>query len=698
MKVSTHTDTLARFILSLSLCVVVASSILACIPQTVHAQARLDRDAGIQSEPAIPKSVAANNTNTGGENRGGDWKTQLGQYIGYTILELAGKVTWVGGMLLEESIDWLVLDMGNKINTTSIGGTIDSLWTLVRDMCNLAFIFGFVYIGIRTIIDSDSSHVKSMLAQIIVGALLINFSLFIVKFVIDASNYVAVAIYNSMTTGEGSISAKFADIMGITTYFQSTGGDMLANLTAGGAISFYVMGSVLFMIAGFVFAAGAILLIIRFVALIFIMIFSPVLFAAIVFPGTAEYAKKLWSLLINYSLFAPAYLLLLLISIRVLEGVAGVMGVGNGYTLSGALQNVKSGGVTDSFGVIISFLIAIFFLIMSLQIAKQFGIAGASKVTSLATHGMGAMTAGLAARAGRATLGRGANWLSEREGLKDSASQKGIRGLAARGALIASRKASDSSFDARNTETGKSLGIGEGRKGGYKTVKDEIKKHEEEFGRSLGEVGDDDVQVKARKVEYDTAQRNVKKEIPALKKELEDPATLAARKETIQSEIEKLEKKEKDAQTAYEKEKQRRIIGSTYAVEQLDPGTRTKINLMQGTIDAEEGNMKKLWKGDPAAGVVAYTDLNDASGKPDEAARKTRREEVEKQLKIVEDLKNEHYKYLTKAIEDRGYAGVLETDNLFTSWPTGRSVEENHYAGKKMREAAEKGLPKKKDT
>lgn len=682
MKVFTHTNTLARFILSLSLCVVVASSILAYTPQTAHAQARLDRDAGIPSESATPKSVAANQTNTGGENRGGDWKTQLGQYIGYTILELAGKVTWVGGMLLEESIDWLVLDMGNKINTTSIGGTIDSLWTLVRDMCNLAFIFGFVYIGIRTIIDSDSSHVKSMLAQIIVGALLINFSLFIVKFVIDASNYVAVAIYNSMTTGEGSISAKFADIMGITTYFQSTGGDMLANLTAGGAISFYVMGSVLFMIAGFVFAAGAILLIIRFVALIFIMIFSPVLFAAIVFPGTAEYAKKLWSLLINYSLFAPAYLLLLLISIRVLEGVAGVMGVGNGYTLSGALQNVKSGGVTDSFGVIISFLIAIFFLIMSLQIAKQFGIAGASKVTSLATHGMGAMTAGLAARAGRATLGRGANWLSEREGLKDSASQKGIRGLAARGALIASRKASDSSFDARNTETGKSLGIGEGRKGGYKTVKDEIKKHEEEFGRSLGEVGDSDVRVTARKKEKETKE----KELSDLRDAKEAEPT-AAGKQILSGQIKAKEREIEDAKINYEKEKQRRIIGSTFANESYSPEVNEDLELFDVEIDGRKLAIKNAWN--------AYAALPE--GTPAEiAAKKTERERIGELMVGLELTQSKKMGLLAKQ-KDRGYAGVLESDTWYTSWPTGRSVEENHYAGKKMREAAEKGLPKKKD-
>ena len=307
---------------------------------------------------------------------------QFGQFIGNTVLSLASYFTWVGGMLLEVSMKKLVLEMGSWINNDSVGQAIDSIWRTIRDICNLAFIFGFIYIGIRTIIDAGNSDTKRWLASIIIGALLINFSLFFAKIIIDASNYLAIEVYNSMTSGqEFNLSYTFAEKMGISTYFNPpTDSEKFANLTVGGTWSFYLMGAVVFMVAAFVFAAGGVLLIIRFVALILIMIFSPILFAATVFPGTEKYAKDLWSKLISYSFFAPVYLLLLLISIRMIEAVSKALKTGS---MSDALTGASFGGSSvDSYTVILNFAIAIFFMIMSLQIAQKMGIAGADKVLS----------------------------------------------------------------------------------------------------------------------------------------------------------------------------------------------------------------------------------------------------------------------------------------------------------------------------
>ncbi len=95
--------------------------------------------------------------------------------------------------------------MGAQINNSTFGSTIDTMWTLIRDICNLAFIFGFIYVGIRTILDPDSVDPKRFLSKIIVGALLINFSLFFVKIIIDFSNFTALKIYTAMASESGSI-------------------------------------------------------------------------------------------------------------------------------------------------------------------------------------------------------------------------------------------------------------------------------------------------------------------------------------------------------------------------------------------------------------------------------------------------------------------------------------------------------------
>lgn len=331
--------------------------------------------------------------------------SRLGNLIGNFILFIGSFFTWFGGMLLDASIRWFILDIAVLIGDgTALGATIANLWILIRDICNLAFIFGFIYVGIRTIIDADSSTTKRMLASIIIGAILINFSLFFAKVIIDVSNYISTEIHTQMISGSGvgSISSRFNHALGISTTFSFPNAQEFANRSNGGNIAYYFMATVMLMVAGFIFAAGAVLLMIRFVALVFILIFSPVLFAATVFPATQEQASKLWKQLISYSFFAPVYLLLLVISIRVLDGVMLTMRL-DSTNMAQALSNGYTG--QNAFGIILNFGITIFFLIMSLQIAQKFGVAGAERTMAIGKSLQQKVRGGITGFAGRNTLG-----------------------------------------------------------------------------------------------------------------------------------------------------------------------------------------------------------------------------------------------------------------------------------------------------
>ncbi len=240
--------------------------------------------------------------------------------LGTVVLNMAASVTWLGGQLLETAIAQLVVGMGALINEGGLGNAINNMWKIIRDISNLAFIFGFIYIGISTIIDPDDSSKKRFLAKIIIGALLINFSLFFVKAIIDFANFTSVQIYNAMITGGGSLSYTITNLLGIKSLFQAPTAETFVRITSdGGGFWFYALASLFLVITGVVFAVAALTLIIRFVALVFIMIFSPILFAATVFPQTEKYASDLWSKLFSYSLQAPAYLLLTFITIKMVE-------------------------------------------------------------------------------------------------------------------------------------------------------------------------------------------------------------------------------------------------------------------------------------------------------------------------------------------------------------------------------------------
>ncbi len=79
---------------------------------------------------------------------------------------------------------------------------VGNAWVIVRDLSNIFFILVLLYIAIKTILGLGGSEVKKMIAQVIIMALLINFSMFFTKIVIDTSNILALVFYNriSVTT------------------------------------------------------------------------------------------------------------------------------------------------------------------------------------------------------------------------------------------------------------------------------------------------------------------------------------------------------------------------------------------------------------------------------------------------------------------------------------------------------------------
>lgn len=662
------------------------------IPSNDAAEQKIEGGMLVTFAQATPASAPSQ---TIVESVGGGFWSGLGQWLGNTLLATASMFTYIGGNFLDSSLKAFVFNMGYVINDV-LGNSINDTWKIIRDFANLAFIFGFVYIGIRTIIDPESASTKRFLSKIIIGALLINFSLFFVKFIVDISNFTAYHIYNAMVSGEGSLSATVADMLGIVSIFKAPDPTQFAHLTSGGMLWFFIFGAILLLIVAFVFLAASMLIIIRFVALVLIMIGSPVLFAATIFPQTEHYASDMWKKLISYAFFAPAFLLLILISLTLVRGLGtAIAPEGSSFVTVLKSGNNASIGQTSSMGIILNFVVIIFFFIQSLLIAQKVGVAGGDAAVSmgnkLRTQGqryLGNATFGATGAAGRATFGKVAHNWAESDGLKDAASQRGGRGWAARQVLKTSRAVGDASFDARNVNgLGNAIGAGEGRKGGYKTVLGEVEKKEKEFATSLGEVGDDDVQVEARKKEMQAKEKEVRGLEEALRVIPNDKDHLAERQE-MREKIEVTKKGVEDAKIKYESEKQRRMIGSTYT-QYKTPDDKDSLADYSKDIKRQEDNIKVLWN--------EYT--KDIAGKTDdekEASKEALRKNIKGMKEKLEKAKKEQ-KELLKKQPDRGYAGVLENSKFYTAWPIGRLVAHEQEAGKAIRKSAEKGLPKKKD-
>ena len=456
----------------------------------------------------------------------------------------------------------LVVGMGHLVN--SISG-VDVAWTTLRDVGNIFLVFLLVYVGIATILGISGYGYKQLLWRIVLAALLVNFSITFAKVVIDVSNVLAIEMYQvfleeayngvSVTTTSGStisgsalaalcsrqgtsgaaldsteeeactnygISAAFWTKLKFTSTFNvndtvaSTGSatdkQWKMALTA-------LMGAVMSLVMAFVFGAAALLLVGRFIILVFLIVVSPVALIAWITKISSS-GSKWWSSLLNQSMFAPLILLMWYVAYQIIGTTTPVAG-----TLSNA--SIIDGA---SIGIVLNFIMGMGFLIAGLVIAKQFGAYGASAVMKTGQQwsrrgayalcaGSGALTVGAAGYAGRQTVGRAANRLNDSEALKQGATSKNfVRRTLSRNALNATKKVSDSSFDARTLSKSKTLGKAGGKGGFNKWAKDAQKK-EEDIHKHASDYKGTHAERKAQATETGKVTAQQKKDDKIFKKE-----------------------------------------------------------------------------------------------------------------------------------------------------------------------------------
>lgn len=317
--------------------------------------------------------------------------------VGNLVLKGAAWILWTTALVFDYTLIFTLGDGFAKIvgNTTMI-----SLgWSIFRDIANLCFIFLLLFISIGIILNNNSLGSKSMIPAIITAALLINFSLFFTKVIIDASNIVTLQFYAQMrgdpkqgaTSDDATgIAAQFIKGLNLTTLYQAgssksadtTSGGVAASLTAsaGGAagnawniilVSFG--GTILILITSFVFLSASILFINRAVIFILLLVTSPIAFISGAFPGSGikGMSNKWWSKLWSQALFAPAYMALTYI---VLLFIRTKTEKGNFAALF--INGNADGGIST----LLSFIMLIAFMVLSLTAAASFGGYGSSGI------------------------------------------------------------------------------------------------------------------------------------------------------------------------------------------------------------------------------------------------------------------------------------------------------------------------------
>lgn len=368
-------------------------------------------------------------------------------------------------------------------------------WQLVRDISNIFFIIILVYTGLMTVF-SGKSNMKQVLPNLILNALLINFSLFGTRVVIDISNITARVFYNSVNVCKGecekdsdgkitnfltgpagykSLSTKIMSSFNPQTIFNAqvlAGGAQVGGAQgttskrdpvsdhAGYFIIVTVLASLLLFGIAMMFWKVAFMFLGRVVGLYVAMIFAP--FAVLTrgnMPLVGNIKDLSWDSwlkdLTNYALLAPIFVFFLYIIYSFLN--SGFLKIN-----FGDLNNA------DFFITIVSVAVPMLMVYLMIdqgvKIAKKYaGVIGekfqeyGQKAAGFVGGAALGVATGGAALAGRNILGRAGSRIAESQTLQNAASSGRWYSRLADRTMRVGTGMSTSTYDARNTSAGRRL-------------------------------------------------------------------------------------------------------------------------------------------------------------------------------------------------------------------------------------------------
>ncbi|KKU51395.1 MAG: hypothetical protein UX72_C0021G0038 [Parcubacteria group bacterium GW2011_GWA2_47_10] len=390
------------------------------------------------------KQLAATQPSTGSKF-GCSWLTSPISCSLYLILDTLSDVIVTVFVFFAEAMFDTTVKMQN-VNLANIQ-FVQLGWSITRDVANLFFVFFLLWTAIATIFNFEAYSARRTLPRLIAAALLINFSLPIGNFVIQTSNAIAGVFYDSLIkdpfknpTAEGgdSIAAKiraiskFSMVVGgpadarqnaamsnsalpafirsncpptewkdtirgraavvaqcastffwgafnkVFGYSSSDAAKDQQNLSPAFAAIFWKLA--LTPVIVFVLFAGSLFLLIRMISLAFVLVLGPLAFLFMILPYTQSHYNRWWESLVKWSFFFPAFMFFLYLS---LEGGSLVL-------------TATMGGKNNLFAAGFSYLLVMGFLIASLLVAQQMGIAMAGTIVGLGRRAV--RSAGRAAR------------------------------------------------------------------------------------------------------------------------------------------------------------------------------------------------------------------------------------------------------------------------------------------------------------
>ncbi len=421
-----------------------------------------------------------------------------------TVIYISTWILSIAGLLFNWLMDHTIIQFGTFYGT--IKNAIETAWTAFRDIANIAIIGIFTFIAISIILGLKEYGQKRLIANVLIIAALINFSLLFTKMIIDVSNYTAAQIYTAAALGGNAtsqggavgatvskygIADQYMNLLGVGTFANAykTVNDIGEAQDSGWAtLGHGLMTMVVVLAAAMVLFYGCFLLVSRMIMLIFLMVTGAIAFASYLIPkwsGSSYGWTAWWDSLLWCATFAPMLMFFLWVTLNVSNSIKGT----SDATLGVALSNPTTSSIGALFTyVLILGLFFATFKLSSMWANKIGGFSMAALAPALGIAGAGR----LAGLLGKNTIGLGGRYLSGRAGkLGEEHDKKGnsVRGALYGGLAKQLAKPYERDFNLMNTKFGKDITGIAGLKGGWagetkgKGLKEDDKKAAEGYAK-----------------------------------------------------------------------------------------------------------------------------------------------------------------------------------------------------------------------
>lgn len=288
----------------------------------------------------------------------------------YGLFKLVGLFTSAAVAMFAYVVD--PQNISGPTGLLNLQATYD-MWKFVRDIVNIFFILGLLFIAFSFVFQLDGYSNSKAIIKLVIAALAVNFSFPLARIIIDLAN-VPMYFFLQMILGDGdnaSVALSSAlGASGLETFLLPGGADSDVSTLLSGIIFLF-----LFTITILVLAFQ---LLIRLIALVVLLILSPIGFVANYIPGLKEkgFGKKWWDNFLNYTLFGPASIFMLVIATNFFAAVR------TGDQGKGLAIDASATSADPSFTAsMVMFFVPITMLWFAMGVSKSFSIAGADIAT-----------------------------------------------------------------------------------------------------------------------------------------------------------------------------------------------------------------------------------------------------------------------------------------------------------------------------